>query len=84
LPKHLKKFSYLALKIILLDYRNNYMKYLNTVLTMPQHVLTFLAISLNVLYNYFDDQTKLFSDLYLAKFLNILTKPFFYTYKNYL
>jgi len=52
-------------------------------LTIPQNVLSFLAISLNVLYNYFDGQTKLFSDLYLAKFLDILTKPFFYTYKNY-
>jgi len=30
-----------------------------------------LAISLNILYNYFDGLTKLFSDLYLAKFLDI-------------
>jgi len=32
---------------------------------------------LRVLYNYFDDPTKLFLDLYLAKFLNISAKPFF-------
>jgi len=35
-----------------------------------------LAISLNVPYNYFDSSTK-FSDLYLAKFLDISAKPFF-------
>jgi len=29
------------------------------------------------LYNYFDGLIKLFSDLYLAKFLDISTKPFF-------
>jgi len=37
----------------------------------------FDLISLNVLHNYFNSSIKLFSDLYLAKFLNILTKPFF-------
>jgi len=31
---------------------------------------------LSILYNYFDGPTKLFSDLYLAKFLNISTKSF--------
>jgi len=37
-----------------------------------------LTICLSVLvYNYFDDLTKLFSDLYLTKFLGILTKSFF-------
>jgi len=36
-----------------------------------------LATSLGVLYNYFDDLTKLFSTLYLAKFLNALAKLFF-------
>ena len=36
----------------------------------------FLAISLSVLYNYSDGSTKLFLDLYLAKFLDIL-KLFF-------
>jgi len=33
-----------------------------------------LAISLDILHNYFDSLTKLFSDLYLTK---ILAKPFF-------
>jgi len=28
-------------------------------------------------YNYFDSPTKLFSDLYLTKFLDISAKPFF-------
>jgi len=32
---------------------------------------------LSDLYNYFDGPTKLFSNLYLAKFLDISTKPFF-------
>jgi len=35
-----------------------------------------LATKLRVLHNYFDDLTKLFSDLYLAKFLDILAKFF--------
>ena len=34
------------------------------------------------LHNYFEGPTKLFSDLYLAKFLNSLAKLFF-PYKNY-
>jgi len=32
---------------------------------------------LSVLHNYFDCPTKLFSDLYLAKFLDTSTKPSF-------
>jgi len=37
-----------------------------------------LTICLSVLvYNYIDDVIKLFSDLYLIKFLDILTKSFF-------
>jgi len=35
-----------------------------------------LAISLNVLHSYFDSLTKLFSVLYLIKFLNISEKSF--------
>jgi len=37
-----------------------------------------LATNLSVLHNYFDGLTKLFSDLYLAKFLYILAKLFFF------
>jgi len=40
-----------------------------------------LAISLSVLHNYFDDLTKLFSDLYLTKFLDSPTKSFFFLCK---
>jgi len=36
-----------------------------------------LIASLSVL-NYFDSSTKLFLELYLAKFLNALSKPFFF------
>jgi len=35
----------------------------------------FAIFNLNVLHNYFDDPTKLYSDL--TKFLNISIKPFF-------
>jgi len=35
-----------------------------------------LSTSLSVLHNYFNGITKLFSDLYLIKFLDILTKSF--------
>jgi len=35
-----------------------------------------LTTSLSVLHNYFNGITKLFSDLYLTKFLDILTKSF--------
>jgi len=38
----------------------------------------FAALSLKrskAFYNYFDDSTKLFSELYLAKFLDISAKP---------
>jgi len=42
-----------------------------------------LATNLSILHNYFDDPTKLFSDLYLAKFLDTSAKPFFLcTQKN--
>jgi len=34
-----------------------------------------LLISLSVLGNYFDSTTKLFSDLYVAKFLDTSAKP---------
>jgi len=40
-------------------------------------ILAILLASLSILHNYFDDLTKLFSDLYLAKFLDTSSKPFF-------
>jgi len=43
-----------------------------------------IVASLNVLHNYFDNPTKLFSDLYLAKFLNILAKSFFHNVSSVL
>jgi len=36
-----------------------------------------LSSCLNFQYNYFDDPTKLFLELYLSKFLDILAKSFF-------
>jgi len=46
---------------------------------MSNNVKTFdiLAISLNILHNYFDSLTKLFSDPYLTKFLDTSAKLFF-------
>jgi len=37
-----------------------------------------LTTNLSVLHNYLNDPTKLFSDLYLVKFLDILAKSFFF------
>ena len=37
-----------------------------------------LTTSLSVLYNYFDSSTKLFSDFYLAKFLDTSSRSFFF------
>jgi len=37
----------------------------------------FVALCSSVLQNYFDNPTKLFSDMYVATFLDILTKSFF-------
>jgi len=42
---------------------------------MLKHFAAFKRLS--VLYNYFDGAIKLFSDLYLVKFLDASTKPFF-------
>jgi len=64
------------LKIILLNYQNYYVKRSSIMNNAAKNFDT-LAISLGILYNYFNNLTKLFSDLYLAKFLDILTKPFF-------
>jgi len=41
-----------------------------------------LVISLNVLHIYFDAPTKLFSDLYLAKFLDTSAKYMFFPCSN--
>ena len=40
-------------------------------------IFDILAISLRVQHDYFNGLTKLFSDLYPAKFLDTLAKPFF-------
>jgi len=41
-----------------------------------------LTISLSIPYNYFDGLIKLFSDLYLTKFLDVLAKSFFPCWKD--
>jgi len=45
-------------------------------MNMLRKVLNILATSSGV-HNYFDGPTKLFSELYLAKFLGTSAKPFF-------
>jgi len=67
------------LKIILLGYQNYYGH--SSIMSSAAKSFDILAISLNILHNYFDDLTKLFSDLYLylAKFLDTLdTLPKFF------
>jgi len=56
--------------------------YVENLSVMSNAVKSFdiLAASLNILYNYFDNPTKLLSSLYLAKFLDISAKSFF-TYR---
>jgi len=61
------------LKIILLNYRNNYVRRSNWLL--DQNFLQ--RCSMLKFHIYFDDSTKLFSDLYLAKFLDISAKSLF-------
>jgi len=41
-----------------------------------------LVINLCILHNYFNSLTKLFSDLYLVKFLDTLAKLFFSCIRN--
>lgn len=64
------------LKIIfLLDHQSNYIERLS--IMMSAKIFNILITNLNDLLNYFDDLTKLFSNLYLVKFSNISTKLFF-------
>jgi len=61
----------LNLKIIL-DHQNNYVRFklvTRTSINSLQHSIMHSSCS-NVLYNYFDGPTKLFSDLNLIKFLD--------------
>jgi len=51
------------------EHKNNYIEISSLSNAVKSFDIT--AISLSVLYNYFDGSTKLFSDLYLIKFLNI-------------
>jgi len=57
-----------------LDFQNNYVERLGIMNNVVKNFEQFLTISLSVLYNYFNSVTKLFSNLYLAKLLNILAK----------
>jgi len=65
------------LNIILLNQQNIYVKYLS-IFHDTVKCFNILATSLNVLHNYFDGPTKLFSDLYLTKFFDILAQSFFF------
>jgi len=57
----------LVMKIILLNYQNYYVGR-SSIMSNAIKNVDIPAISLSVLHNYFDDLTKLFSDLYLAQF----------------
>jgi len=58
------------MKIILLDHQNNYVGYANW-LPECQNFLQHRSLCLSnaAMHHYFDISTKLFSDLYLTKFL---------------
>ena len=58
-----------AIKIITLDSQTKLLK--------CQNFLHYCSSCLNIHHNYFDGQIKLFSDPYLAKYLNTLSKSFF-------
>jgi len=70
-----EKNNFVEVKIILLDHQNNYVECLN-VNNNTTKSFNILLISLSVSQNYFNGP-KLFSNLCLAKFLDISTKPFF-------
>jgi len=61
-------------EIILLDFQNNYVERLS-IDDNAAKSFNILATNLNILHNY--DRTKLFSDLYVAKFLNTSVKLVF-------
>jgi len=60
----------------LLNYQNNYVEN-SSVMSNAAKNFDILATSLNILYNYFDNPTKLFLNLNLVKFLNTSAKSFF-------
>jgi len=64
------------LKIMLLNCQNNYVAR-SSIISNAAKNFDVLATSLSVPHNYHDDPTGLFSDLYLAKFLDASAKSFF-------
>jgi len=65
------------MKIILLDFiQNNYVGHSNWLLKC-QNFLRHCSLCLSILQNNFDKLTKLFLDLYLAKFLDISANSFY-------
>jgi len=58
----------------LFNHQNNYVEN-SSIIRKVIKSFDILTISLSVLHNYFDDATKLFSDLHLAKFLDTSVKP---------
>jgi len=75
LLKYLKVQLAIYLKLISLDYQNNYVERLNINDINAVKSFNIPATSLSVLHNYFD--LKLCLDLYLAKFLETSAKPFY-------
>ena len=60
--------GYRSAKIIISDHQSNYVGR-SSIMSNAVKKFDILATSLSVLHNYFDGLTKLFSDLYQAKFL---------------
>jgi len=57
------------------NYQNNYARRLSIMSDVAKN-FDILATNLSILHNYCDGLIKLFSNLYLAKFLDILAKFF--------
>jgi len=62
-----------------LDHQNNYLELSRTLklVTRMSKFFAVLSSCLSILHNYFDDPTKLFSDLHVGKFLDTSVKNFF-------
>jgi len=81
LSRYLKIYLDTDSKIILLNCQNYYVG-CSSIMSNATQNFDIPAISLSVLHNYFNRLTKLFSYLYLPKFLSTLVKSF-RTFKYY-
>ena len=78
LLKYLKSQIITDLKLILLHHQNNLNVGNSSIMSNAAKSFSYsVATCLSVLHNYFDGPTKLFSDMYLAKFSDTSAKSCF-------